>query len=175
MQQESTIHTACLISFTRLNQLFDEQGEIETPGGITITKIALRGDENLLYADAEVQGLYSGKATLQLKPAYDPVSKNFTVSDVDIRLDEDNMFAKFAGKMLNNLLGEKMDAKISELINSRFRHILEEILSQLTAVTLPKGGTLHFNTSSWQLSDLTTGTDGVSIMAALTGIARLEY
>jgi len=175
MQQESTIYLRCGISYARLNGLFSDQGEIETPGGITITRISLRGDADLLYADAEVRGLYTGRATLECKPGYDPVAKKFTVSDIDIKLTDDNMFARFAGKMINNMLGDKLDAKIEELINSKFQQVLDEILGQLRTVELPKGGTLQFDTQSWQLSDLSTNTDGLSVVAALTGAAILEY
>jgi hypothetical protein len=155
--------------------MLSEQGAMGVPGGVTIEKLALRGDETMLYADADVVGLYTGPAVLRFKPGYDPGTSKFTVEDVGIELPEDNMFAKFAGKMINNLLGDKLDQKIEELINAKFQILLSEILDQLRSVTFPKGGTLHFDTQEWQLSDLRTSSEGLQFIAELTGEARLEY
>jgi hypothetical protein len=175
MTNQSTINTDCRILFSRLNAMLSEQGSMEVPGGVTIERIALRGDASKLFADADVVGLYTGSAILHFTPGYNQATKMFTVHDVGIELPEDNMFAKFAGKMINNLLGDKLDQKIQELINAKFQMILEEILTQLKSVEFPNGGTLYFDTKSWQLSGLRTSAEGLHFIAELTGDASLEY
>ena len=175
MADATHIHADCSILFSRLNEILAGEGGIEAPGNVTILSIVLRGDTEWLYADADVTGPYSGKATLQFKPTYNQFSRKFYVSDVEIQLAEDSIFGKFAGKMVNNLLGNKLDAKLEELINAKFGQIIEEVITGLRSVQLPKAGELQFNTDEWQLSDLATDGQGIHFKASLTGQTKLIF
>lgn len=175
MQKSSSIYAPCSIYFSRINAMLAEQEEIQAPGNITIQGIHLKGDNEFLYAHADVKGPYNGAATLQFKPEYDPDTKQFKVQDVQVDLAEDNMFAKFAGGMIRNMFGDKLDDMITELINSKFQVILEEVFTQLKELALPKGGTLKFETTSWQLSNLTTSAEGLYFDAHLEGETKLDF
>ena len=142
---------------------------------LNISRLQLRGDAEWLYVDADVKGPYSGGATLQCKPAYDEVQKKFTLLDLQISLSEASFLGKIAGKMLNNVFGDTLDTKIEEIINTRFKDLLEVVFSQMHNMALPKGGLLGFVTEEWNLSGLTTDARGFHFVAELKGKATMVY
>ncbi len=121
-----------------------------------------------LIAEASVKGPYNGKAVLHCTPGFDNADKRFTLEDLDISLPDDGILAKLAEKMINNLFNAKLDSKLEALINEKFLSLFEEIVAQLRKVTLPKGGTLHFDTQSFNLDRLTTDASGLQFVAELT-------
>ena len=175
MTEISTIHAGCSVFYASLNAQLAKEGEISAPANVTIEEIALRGDSAYIYAAAKVRGPYQGGATLQFKPGFDSAAKSFTVDDVQIRLEEDNMFAKFAGKMINNMLGEKLDEQITELVNKQFHAILDGIFTQLRDLSFPGGGKLKFDTTSWEISNLRTDEQGIHFDASIIGQTSIEY
>jgi hypothetical protein len=170
MEKTSTISIASSVLFERINALLTEQGEMSLPGNLTIKSLKMKGDETWLYAEADVKGPYNGAVILQCKPSFDNDAKRFLIHELNIELGDDSLFAKLAGKFVNNFFAEKVDA-----VNEKFMALLNDIISQIRSLPLPKGGTLSFNTQSFNLHELRTDARGLHFVAELTGEASLEY
>lgn len=175
MPSLSTLLIDSSVFFNRLNTMLADQGPITLPGGLTVNSVELRGDASWLYAVASVKGLYTGTVILQSKVSFDNATKRFSLHDLNIQLGEDSFLAKFAGKFVNNFFAEKTDNKLEEVVNEKCTALLNDILSQLKALPLPKGGTFAFDTQSFNLHDLRTDTDGLHFVAELSGQAEIEY
>ncbi len=175
MEKSTLINLDTTILFERINKMLAGQGELSIPGGVTILGLQMKGDVEWLYAVADVKGPYNGKVIVQFKVTFDNASKRFALHDLNLELADDSMFAKMASKFVNNMFSDKLDGKLEGVVNEKFMAMLNDILSQIKSLPLPKGGTLSFNTQSFNLHELRTDVRGLHFIAELTGEGKLEY
>ena len=175
MRNPSTIYLDTSVLFEKMNNVLAQQGVIALPGNLSIHSLNLKGDATWLYVVAEVKGPYNGTVIAQCKPGFNNATRRFSIRDFDIQLGEDSFLAKIAGKFVNSFIADRVDNKLEDVVNEKFMTMLNDIFSQLRNLSLSGGGTVRFDTKSFNLHDVHTDIHGLHFVAELTGEASLEY
>jgi hypothetical protein len=147
MPEMSSIHISCAFAFDRLTELLQAKLSGQDVGSLQIHRVDLSGDEQWMYLALQVSGPYNGRVILQFRINFDTDGKCFVLSGLKARLEEESLLAKGATWVMNNLLGDKIDARLEKALNDRFHQILINLSTQYGDFKLNNGihVTSHLN------------------------------
>jgi hypothetical protein len=88
----------------------------------------VKGEEDWVFGVARLKGSYNGKMIISCIPVYDSKYEKFEFQKLTVDLGKSSILAIGANWLLKRFFAEKLDKKLEEIANNRFRDLIEDFL-----------------------------------------------
>jgi hypothetical protein len=166
----SHIALDCILNFNKLNELLEGYiKDIEVNEQMTLRRIRMGGEGELLIIHADVIGVYAGAVKITCIPVWEKDLQKICLDNLGIKLESKNIFAKGANLIANTFMAKIIDKKFEEVLNTHVSRMLEFLVEKAAHFELPIGGMLKADSLELDIQDIHSTEDALQLRMLVDG------
>ena len=175
MPEEFSVGLVSFVKYEDAAQLLREQfvdnpyTYTEGKRSITLTHIDLWGKQEKIVVEVGMKGSINGMIYLEGVPAYDSVSRNIVMKNLDFHIDSRNKLLKSANWLLHGRFARVMEKNMYFEMGKQLEEAKKETQSYLNNYELSKGVFLKGNLSSLEASGVYLSPEAIISVVNATG------
>ncbi len=168
-RESSALNLDIHITALWLNRILKQQ-EIIIPITEQYSLINLRMDlgEDKVSVEADIKEKENSSIKLDCVPIWHKAEQQFSVQDIELKTDSNNLLIKSAGWIANTFMGSKLDSKIAQALNQMFAVKKEELIHSGIDIPIPEGKG-QAEVKSIHINDLNFKPKGIEVKAVIEG------
>jgi hypothetical protein len=169
----SAIRIELRITAEWINALLKEQAiTIPLNDQYSLSNLKMELSEGKVSVEADIREKDNSSIRLDCVPVWHAKDQLFSVRDIELKTDTNNLLIKSAGWFANTFMSAKLDQKIAQALNTMFSVKKQELIMDGLDIPIPDGKG-HVGLQSIKIKSLQFTSSGIAVNAIIDGKLKL--